>query len=69
MNLNEFYVVECVDSLCFFLMKYLGILCEDEIVGLEGREVVFVSVFFVFNVIFIFYDNIVIMFFKGEFCI
>lgn len=50
-------------------MKYFGILCEDEIVGLEGREVVFVSVFFVFNVIFIFYDDIVVMFFKGEFCV
>ncbi|XP_062591161.1 protein saal1-like isoform X1 [Saccostrea cucullata] len=45
-------LVECADGLCPPLMKYLGILCEDEIVGLEGREAAISSALSVLNVIF-----------------
>lgn len=69
MNLNELYVVECADSLCPPLMKYLGILCEDEIVGLEGREAALASALSVLNVIFTSHDDTAAMLLKGELCI
>lgn len=50
-------------------MKYLGILCEDEIVGLEGREAALASALSVLNVIFTSHDDTATMLLKGELCI
>lgn len=50
-------------------MKYLGILCEDEIVGLEGREAALASALSVLNVIFTSHDDTAAMLLKGEPCV
>lgn len=50
-------------------MKYLGILCEDEIVGLEGREAALASALSVLNVIFTSHDDTAAMLLKGELCV
>lgn len=59
-------LVECADSLCPPLMKYLGILCEDEIVGLNGREAALASALSVLNVIFTSHDDTAAMLLKDE---
>lgn len=59
-------LVECADGLCPPLMKYLGILCEDEIVGLEGREAALASALSVLNVIFTTHDDTATRLLKDE---
>lgn len=57
--------VECADGLCPPLMKYLEITCEDEIVGLEGREAALASALSVLNIIFTSHDGIATKLLKG----
>ncbi|XP_061181312.1 protein saal1-like [Saccostrea echinata] len=59
-------LVECADGLCPPLIKYLGILCEDEIVGLEGREAAISSALSVLNVIFTSHDETAARLLKDE---
>ncbi|KAK3101312.1 hypothetical protein FSP39_002616 [Pinctada imbricata] len=45
-------LVDCSEDVEQPLMKYLGIICEDEIVGLENREACLASALSVLNIIF-----------------
>ncbi|XP_033751268.1 protein saal1-like [Pecten maximus] len=46
-------LVACSSDLEVPLMKYLGVLCEDEIVGLDGREACLASTLSVLNILFL----------------
>lgn len=46
-------------------MKYLEITCEDEIVGLEGKQAALASALSVLNIIFTSHDGIATKLLKG----
>lgn len=46
-------LVMCSGELEVPLMKYLGVLCEDEIVGLDGHEAILASTLSVLNILFL----------------
>jgi hypothetical protein len=46
-------------------MKYLSLVCEDEIVGLDGREAALASVLSVLNVVFTSHAEMAAMLLKG----
>ncbi|KAJ8299249.1 hypothetical protein KUTeg_023309 [Tegillarca granosa] len=59
-------LVDCGEELAKPLMKYLNVLCEDEIVGLEGRAQCLASALCVFNILFSSNENIANMILKDE---
>lgn len=60
------FTVDCGEDLAKPLLKYLNVICEDEIIGLDGRAQCLASALCVFNVLFSSNENIANMILKGN---
>lgn len=60
------FTVNCGEDLAKPLLKYLNVICEDEIIGLDGRAQCLASALCVFNVLFSSNENIANMILKGN---